>query len=78
MKITHDDIMKFVSHGSPAGKFNPEVIVYSEDELKANIYNAMVYIQNRHLSSKSSGRKKPTPPRYDETYHRGVKWLNDL
>jgi len=45
MKITHDDIMKFVSHGNPAGKFNPGVIVYSEDELKANIYNAMVWVQ---------------------------------
>ena len=45
MEITHEDIMKFIYGGQPSWKFNDNVIVYSEDEMKANIYNAMVYIK---------------------------------
>ena len=45
MEITHEDIMKCVRGGQPSWKFNDNIIVYSEDEVKANIYNAMVYIK---------------------------------
>lgn len=47
MEITHENIMKFVRGGQPSWKFNNNVIVYSEDEVKANIYTAMVFVRDR-------------------------------
>lgn len=47
MGITHEDIMKCIRGGQPSRKFNGDVIVYSEDEVKANVYNAMIYIKKR-------------------------------
>lgn len=55
MDITHDDISKVMRGGDPAGKFHPDVIVYSDMAVRAIIYNVLCQFKERHLTTKSSG-----------------------
>ena len=56
MIVTYDEITRFISSGQPAGRFSPEVIMYSEYEVRTGIYHAMCYIEERIKSENAKKR----------------------
>jgi len=56
MIVTYDEITRFISSGQPAGRFSPEVIMYSEYEVRTGIYHAMCYIEERIKSENAKRR----------------------
>jgi len=61
MDITSDDISKVMRGGDSAGKFHPDVIVYSDMAVRTMIYNALCHFKERHLTNESSGRDISKP-----------------
>lgn len=73
MEITHENIMRCVCGGQLSQNFSDDTMVYSESEVKASVYNAMVYTKKclqQNITAQDEDKVKANV--YNEKRYRSI------